>query len=443
MAQSQPSVRWVIGSWVNVRVKAEANAKILTQLPANTEVQVDKSASNDKFCAIRWGKQQGYIACQFLAEQALRIQDIGVVSLSGQLRNNPDYSPTRAFWLEPGFQRLLQAGLYFESSKLSDKQKAQETIDNQFVWDKRPPLKRFTIPEFEAMKQRMKEGVIAPPSQYQQLPAWADIQKLAVAEKLPGKDTLLAAQLLDKRLFYPGVLIMLRQVELPRAGPSYFKSLSEIGRPSASTEELSAQFRLPYAIKIQSGPFWQQSKTGSIKRLSWWDIGSADVFLQKPVYQHSLMLNGILKSDTSQLKYSSGSEDCKKGFRLADPAAQDGTVKSLKDSGAANELMFHFYSKEKLSSSVSGRFKPDLGEPVKLLLEAQAIQPRHEQFTQAAVTSIDIDQDAQADFAVVEAWTTGALSTASLPEPGYRLIFVNVAGSWYLLDIDQYSLCDR
>lgn len=433
--QDTGQLRWIHGSWVNVRARPESDAPVLTRLTANTRVQVDAAASNQQFCAIRWGtEQQGYVACKLLGEQALRLEDVD--------EGTPHRSPTRAFWLEPGLRRLLSAGEYFQNTMLGEKQKALETVDQHFVWEKRPQIKRFPIPEFEAMKQRMQDGVIGIRMRDMKAPAaWSELQKLASAETPAGKQTLEAASALNSSLFYPGILVMLRQLELPPASASYFKSLDELARPLAGPEEISAQFQLPYAIKVKGGPYWSNFEPAGITLTGWWDIGKLDVFLQTPIYKHVLTLNGQLRSEASIPGYQISDElHGEDGFRAGGPANQQEPVKSLTQRTRSAEPVFYFYSKNKLSPALPSDVTWTWGKVKDLQYDTKAKTPLFEQFTKAAVHGIDLDGDGKADFALVEAWHVAPFSSSKEAAPAYRMIFINAGGSWYLFDIDRYDI---
>ncbi|BBB69923.1 hypothetical protein UNDYM_5670 [Undibacterium sp. YM2] len=435
------------GSWVNVRVKPEANAEVLTHLVANTQVQMDAAASSAKFCAITWGEgQHGFIACNLLGDKALRLEDF--VDSYHRSSDSTNYFPTRAFWMAPSFRRLQDAGSYFQETMLSPQQKALETVDSNFVWEKRPALKRYPIPEFEAMKHRMMTGIIEPASPYFQAPApWEELLKLAKSEELPGKKTTEATARLHSSLFYPGVLVMLRQLDLPAVAPSYFKSLDELGRPSAGPEEISRQYQIPYAIKPLSGPYWDNYEPAGINVIGWWDLGKVEVFLQRPVIKNMLMLNGHIKPASSDLKYSLGVDSCQQGFRFIGPGEQAEPVKSLAQrrleslqTKAKDEAILHFYSRKELPS-LNGPAKVTTQAPVKLQYDSKAKSNTHEHFSQASITSIDIDNDGVADFVIAEAWHRGIMLDSAVHQPAYRVIFVNAGGRWYLFDTDQFLVC--
>ncbi|PXX45019.1 hypothetical protein [Undibacterium pigrum] len=439
--------RWVHGSWVNVRAKPEANAEVLTHLVANTQVQMDAAASSAKFCAITWGEgQHGFIACNLLGDKALRVENF--VDSNNRTGDSTNYFPARSFWIGPSLKRLQDAGSYFQETMLSPQQKALETVDSNFVWEKRPALKRYPIPEFEAMKQRMMAGIIEPASPYFQPPSpWEELLKLAKSEELPSPKVAEATASLHSSLFYPGVLVMLRQLDLPAAAPSYFKSLDELGRPSAGPEEISRQYQMPYAIKPVSGPYWNEYEPAGNYVIGWWDLGKTDVFLQKPVIKNLLMLDGRVKSKNSDLKYSLGVDNCKQGFRFIESEDQPEPVKSLAQrrleslhARTKEEALLYFYTPGQLPT-LQGQAKVTTQAPVKLQYDSKAKSNTHEHFSQASITSIDLDNDGVADFVIAEAWHRGIMLASAVHQPAYRMIFVNAGGRWYLFDIDQYLIC--
>ncbi|MFZ6871633.1 hypothetical protein ACO0LF_06120 [Undibacterium sp. Di27W] len=442
-AQADTDARWVHGSWVNVRAKPEANATVLTQLVVNTPVQLDAAASKGEFCAISWGQgQRGFIACKLIGNQQLSIQDL--IDNLDKSDDNKNNFRTRAFWIEPSFSRLREAGYFFDESMLSPQQKALENYAEKFPGDKRPLPKRFPIPEFEAMKQRMMAGVIEPASEFFQPGiSWVALRKLAQEEDLSPQKLIEVSNYAN---LYPGALKMLRQIELPAPASSYFLSLQALGKPSTLPEQLSFQFQKPYAIKIISGPYWDAYEPPGPSTKNSWDMGKVDVFLKTPVIKHTLMLSGSLKSENSDLKYHLSDSVCKEGFHFGGPALQGQAIKSLAKRKAEtqfkDEALFHFYTQSKLPA-LHGQVSLNLQAPMPLQYEPTDKAKRYEQFTQASINTFDLDHDGIADFAMIEAWHIGPDSSSKVPEPGYRILFVNAGGHWYLFDIDQYHGCDH
>jgi hypothetical protein len=171
VAAADGAQRWVVGSYVNIRAQAAKDAEVVDHLVANTLVTLLNS--NADFCEISWGNNQhGFIACKLLGEQALNLAEIGTEWLPNY-QPDPKHSPLRAFWLEPTISRLFEAGEHFRKVMLPAKQLLAEncysdnaTCENQQAVPTAPELKRFKIPEFEAMKKLLIDGIIAPRSQF-------------------------------------------------------------------------------------------------------------------------------------------------------------------------------------------------------------------------------------------------------------------------------------
>ncbi|MFZ6731481.1 hypothetical protein ACO0LG_06145 [Undibacterium sp. Ji42W] len=79
--------------------------------------------------------------------------------------------------------------------------------------------------------------------------------------------------------------------------------------------------------------------------------------------------------------------------------------------------------------------------PVNLQYDTKAKSNSFEHFSQASITSIDLDKDGVADFVIAQAWHRGIMLASAIHQPADRAIFVNAGGRWYLFDIDQYIIC--
>src|SRR5450759_4367083 len=116
--------RWVHGSCVNVRSTPSADSSVLTRLVVNTPVQLSETPSKGNYCEVTWGhSHRGFLACNLLGDRPLTIEEVGTPNLQPDNVPNPKYSATRAFWIEPSFKRLQEAGGHFWNTMLSPQQR--------------------------------------------------------------------------------------------------------------------------------------------------------------------------------------------------------------------------------------------------------------------------------------------------------------------------------
>lgn len=437
--------QWVHGSWVNVRAAPTTEAKVLTQLVVNTPVQVDVARNKNDFCFIAWGDAQtGFIACKLLGDQPLHIDQIGARYLDAQWTPNPQYSPTRAFWLQPSLQRLMDAGNFFWESMLTPAQKEKEEASINSNGAALPALIRFPIPEFEAMKARLIEGLIEPRALHIPPPSsWQELKTALAKVDVHAKESSPAISRFHISFFNTATLQMLQQIQLPKIAPSFFTSQAEIAPPSATTEALSAQFQIPYAIKINSGAFFYNGGEvgGGITKVGVWDIGKYETYLKNPVYKNTLAINGKLSSAQSLARTNVNWDgDCHDGFLFGGDAKQSMPIKSLSSKRASSEPVFHFYTPGPMPTMQAKlSYEPlQTHQPVQ-----HKYGNRSEYFHQGSLAFFDLNQDGIADFAVWEGWRIFYPYQNQAPEPNYRMLFANVNGAWSLFDIDQYYLCDE
>ncbi len=153
--------RWVHGSWVNVRLNAQIDSTVVTQISTNTPVMVRRS--QDKSCEIIWGKDQsGFLPCKLIGDRPLMLGEVASETLSDG-KPNSQYSPPRAFWIAPSMDALFSAGAHFQRTLLkADQLEVEEGSGGVGYVGKTPPrLVRYPVPEFNAMKALLAEGIVA------------------------------------------------------------------------------------------------------------------------------------------------------------------------------------------------------------------------------------------------------------------------------------------
>ncbi|GHU35644.1 hypothetical protein AGMMS50256_31130 [Betaproteobacteria bacterium] len=320
---------WVHGSWVNVRETAEAQSAVIEHVTTNTKVEV--AARDGKTCEIVWGEaKRGFVPCRLLGEKALTLKSMAV---EGEAQYSPydpapQYSPPRAFWIAPSALSLLETGLYFQRTLLSEKQWELEhgrQENGDFIDMNKPPkLIRYPVPEFEVMKTLLAEGVIA--ASYWDLPLVSCQQRQAAQTKQFGVSNnfnFYADNMIPWgqwfEITYPdldlvrfsytwrfwnkqGMLFENCQdanklLHLPKVRPSFFKNTEDILPGNAYIEQISARFNIVERGKIVGSPRWEYSHhhdqtafTGA------WDIGRYELKLDKPIIEHVIGRNGQVRN---------------------------------------------------------------------------------------------------------------------------------------------------
>lgn len=425
-------VRWIQGSWVNIRKAASNNAAVVEHLIVNTEVSLLSQQGNWCEIAVQAPETHGYATCSMLGRQMVSLEEVRAESLD-QGKPNPRYSATRAFWLAPSVIRLQAAGDHYWKALLSESQKAKErpqAFDEKgnptsFNWDKRPNPVRYAIPEYEAMKNLLKRGVVAAPERKPSLMRWSELQQAAKAN--PNGEIML-----PNRWLPDGVTSMLRTGRLSMAKTSLFKREGELASASAGVEELSAQFGIVERLKVLSGPKWVYFRNEDPGVRGNWDIGSFEITLEKPVIEYAIGRKGLASARewTASFKFDvTADSGCDGGFSLA-PKAN----KPLPDYPTVKAPMVWLYFAKPLP------FKKVRVSTVAKKLD----QPNDNSYSPYGVPTmlfmheIDIDGDGVADLAVWEGMLHDGNGGDIL---GTRLVFANIGGEWFLLDSDYMTEC--
>ena len=446
--------RYITGSYVNVRANPTRNATVIDRVIVNTPVTILTQSAD--YCEIKWGNDKhGFVACNLIGTQAIRIEDISekylldannkpVLGKNYVPKPNSTYSPLRAFWIAPSIERLFDAGEYFRQTALPATQLQEESeFSSKGGGEKIPELRRPTLPEFEAMKALLTNGIVAPQSQHTALTPWKAIQDLT--QRANDSGNLNQFQTLSRSMYFDSsqrYIDIYKEISLPAVTPSFFKTLDEIGRPGEATESLSAQYKIPFKMTVLSNPQWGGDNNSYPLLVGAWDIGEVEIKLARTIYEVSVGIDGQLSigETAASTKNSKGdpSQYCLGSFRVA---AQNNV-----DSGW---IFFRLGNHPKLShakvtiKAISSPFTAPqsdqtltLGKPAKMkkakkLFEANQIEGRK------TIAWIDLDNDGVNDLAV---WDDGG---AGLDLDYHRqlLIFANVIGQWYLLDADEVHAC--
>jgi hypothetical protein len=418
---------WVHGSWVNVRETADAKSTVIGHVTTNTSV--NRLERQGKMCEIAWGEEmarQGFVACGLLGKKPLTLVEVTTESLGYDPQKqesirNPKYSPPRAFWIAPSARTLLAAGEYFEQTLLSAKQYQLESeldkFGEKFVkWP--PPIVRYPVPEFEAMKALLAGGIVV------------------------GKD--LDPPLLSQRqigqLGVKGQNDEYERVErlLPEIHPSFFKENDHILPGSADIERVSAHFGIVERGQVLKGPRWVFDHYTPRHLEGAWDIGRYELTLDKPVFEHVIGDDGLVGIyEWRQPALSTYVE----GYYNKEVFAYDLNLCGHWDEVGVTE---RFVNERQGKIPLPGY--PDVKDallwfqsPVALPLQKARVSRRTAQDTDRnsgniiSIHEIDLDHDGVADFVRWEEMKN--------EYTGWRVVFVNINGEWYPFERDDYEVC--
>lgn len=434
LAEADGNRRWIHGSWVNVRVSQAADSQVLTRLSSNTVVSL--ISQKDKACEISWDTDgHGFMPCRMLGDRPLTFVEVANEYLNG--KNNPQYSPLRAFWLAPSMDALFHAGKHFQRKLLSEKQVSLENGESSegASSDTPPRLIRYSVPEFDAMKQVLAQGIIASPDHNPPL--------LSCRQMQDARDNQLGLSQRDSSVpsngewrypeweKYPHKwmpvsdcqIASVPELQLPSIRPSLFRDVKELAPGSSDIERLSAHFQITERGRVVSSPKWERDYD-TMRYTGAWDIGLYDLKLEKPVFEHVVGRTGLMGvyQWTPQIRVTpfgpsggcaEGLQNKRMGKELAPgyPAVKD----ALLWFQAPMPLTFRTAK----VTSYSGRPKNKVTELGDI-----------ERFV---TYDVDINGDGIPDFVQWDIWANSVISL--------RQVFVNIDGQWYPFEQDSYGEC--
>ncbi|MDX1252709.1 MAG: hypothetical protein IDH49_10760 [Gammaproteobacteria bacterium] len=400
---------FVHASRLPVRAQATATSDALGHLVTNQAVRL--IATRGEWCEIESErpKLHGYSPCKFFSEKPLALaeinQQIKLTSLTP--RQRLDWQ-SRAFWVEPSLRRWIAVGDSMTEVLLSPETRAKEISGAK-------PL-RFKTPEFEAMKQQLAQGVVAPPPTglVTNASVWQSAHIGAALKLLP----------------------------LPVAKPSYFgaNGVYALNGPPFSLEgaaasaielvdTLSGFHKIPFRMTVEQPASYAEAypplPQGSFIRASTpldiivgvWDVGSVTITFDKPA-----QLNGI-----TRYAQPTGTEVKALTFDFGDHSAcvggtMDVKLHALNKVAPWENTLLVWVGKPALAgkATVQRRKWRGTGE--------------YDKFT---VDDIDLDGDRVADFSV---WNGRYMPIVSA-EGLWQAVFANVAGQWRLLAYDEDDDC--
>ncbi len=427
------STAFVQASNANLRAQALAGAAVLDKPVVNTAFKLLGKAGD--WCEVETippaglgvagpaDRQRGFIACGLLSSQKLTLPTIDAQIA----RNGSDPKAlldwyARAFWVAPSLVRWERVGVALQNALL-DQQTLSKEIEGQ------QPL-RFTVPEFEAMKQRLAAGIAVAPG------ATVPVQAptLEHSDRLPG--TLQSAL---SRIRMPAIRLSLfgkneAPVIVPGAkyGTGTSQTLDLIDALSASNGvAFKTEVTAPasYALRPDTSVFAASSSWRFINAAGAMDVimGIWDVGGLKIAFDRNVALYGV----TAQGK----------------PAAQ--LIKEVRISIGYDSACSYSSSRVEMKTAPAIGYAPQssalvgwAGKPMPGGTSAVAqIKSRRfdgeSEYDLVISHEIDLDHDGIVDFLV---WQ-GRYQPQISAEGVWEAVFVNVDGQWRLSGYNEDADC--
>ena len=420
-ALATEKTRWVHGSWVNLRAAPSTKADAIDRLVVNTEITLQSTQGD--WCEITTNDKsfRGFLGCKFLGDKPLTLADLG----PDEYRANAP----RAFWLAPSARRLMAAGVHFRNTLLTERQREREEFryenNEPFDLNKQPGIIRYPAPEFEAMKDLVKKGVIADQENRPGSVKWTD-----VIQQLPNDNT---GSFQSQGLSLYGYELSLARFATPKpVGPSLFKRTTDLATRSSTVENLSAQFGIIERLRILGGPKWVHFRHDDPRVAGFWDMGSFELTLEKPVFEYVIGRQGLAAAarwDNATEKHSiDADEGCSEGMSLAMRATAP-----VPGYPKVKDPLLWIVTPDPLPYK-----KVSIKRSAKRLPPPATDKPDWQEYSLELIVihEIDLDNDGIADLSVWE-----GMSPRFGSEVATRLVLANIAGEWHLIEANSYTEC--
>ncbi len=430
---------YVLASLANLRAQPQAGAAVLTRLTTNTQVKV--LANNSDWCDVEVLKdnalpasaddggtnrdaRQGFMACNLLQTQPLTLAAVDA-ELVRELdaRKMLDWH-ARGFWIAPSITRWIGVGMALEAVHLDDETRSRELNEEK--------PRRFKVPEFDAMKQRLAAGIAVKPGTLPPSPG--------LASNAPGMSQ------------YPYLQAAQKRVPMAAIKPSFFKAgetpvivpeekfgLGNSPRMAALIDMLSASNDAPIKAVVSGSASFASNHGGSqwAGNNGWriipvagamgviigvWDTGGMRVTFDQDARLHGVSARGEptarnVKAFDLGFGYDSG----------CSYSPTSVVMKSVPVAGYAPPS----------SALVSWAGKPMPGGPsARAQIKSRQVNGASE-YDQLVAHEIDLDRDGVADFLVWQGRYPPQVSAEGI----WTAVFANVGGQWRLLAYNEDADC--
>jgi hypothetical protein len=456
--------RWVSGNSITLREAPRLDAAVVGRLMLNATVKLLREAAGSGYCEVQASSgPSGYTACRYLVLTPVilaRVQGLG----NGDQKLSPDYDPERVFWLKPGWHALEQYAEYILQR--------HPGIAPQGPWPRNDALER--------MKAHLALGIKG--GRPQPYADWSDLKRKAAQRfDFSGESRRLQAQgktvpaavwrreallrevmgelqtsvgisgpLHDVTSSDGGperVVRLIRSLEFQTVKPSLFRHEAELAPPAASTEAASGRFDIVFRQLFTPRP---TLPAGEWPGPGLYDMLGRTQALVRPIQRVQLFRDGRIRTEPSLVrqreKFWHDTEDAEcadwvPGFSFGDA---DPGVWRFFDGEAPNRAKEMARLNVNPAASLFA-FYTNMSLPTEPAIRTEAtVNPSRGDtgFARGIHLYYDLDRDGIPDLAVWEGQGRGPgdIERITATDDGwYRLVLVNINGSWKVLGSDQFG----
>jgi hypothetical protein len=419
---------YVQASRTNMRAQPQASAAVLAQPVTNTAFKL--LAKQGDWCEVDGAVddstvRHGFIACNFLGTDRLTLAyvDAQLDKKNLDARTLLDWH-SRAFWIAPSLTRWSAVGVALENAFLNE-----ETRNREITGAK--PL-RFKVPEFEAMKQRLGNGLQVTPD------------ALAVPQGVP------TAALNAPDTPYEHMKSAAQRIRLPAIKSSFFKAgevpvivapekygENDSVRTVALVDALSAANKTVFQATVtgpaqyaMSGEMHESASGGELKLLrvsspldiivGVWDVGSLRVN-----FRGGALLHGVTKRGEPSAEAVDGVEIPMGTSTSCAASPMDLKAHPVPGYARPADAIVRW----------AGKPMPG-GDAARAQVKSRQIGGKS-QYNLVLMHEIDLNGDGIADFVVWQGRYEPQVSAEGI----WNAVFANIDGQWMLLSYDEDADC--
>ncbi len=324
--------------------------------------------------------------------------------------------PMQQFWTQPSVTNWIAVGEHLMLRHLGEREYALERQDRV---PQRPP-----VAEFDAMKQRLQQGIVVRSDLAQSWVRLQDFQQLS--ENSPP-----ALQPWWNEKSLPLILSLLAQNRLPSIAPSFFKSTQDVlPVGTRSVDALASLAGAELRLTDLQGPIAVEDDDNGFSYAAIWDVGRYTLQLSKPLLRYAVNRDGSLSAQqgrTFELSAPVWDGECGDSYAPLYPV----DAEELPGYAPSQDEVAEFFAAQPLTPRVADVISTVLNIRQSNADGLAVVSP-------LVVHQVDLDRDEVVDLVKWSGTYQGNDYQGELP---WWIQFANVGGAWQVAAYYQEEMC--